>query len=80
MVILPEEQMPPHLREDYDAAQDLALDTSRIRTELGYTEPTPPEEAVLQAVAWERANPNAKFDPADFDYKAEDAALLSTTS
>jgi nucleoside-diphosphate-sugar epimerase len=74
-VFLPEESMPQHLREDYDTTQDLALDSTRIRHELGYGEQKSPEEAMRRTVEWERANPQAKFDPAEYDYAAEDAAL-----
>jgi nucleoside-diphosphate-sugar epimerase len=77
LVVLPEAQMPAHLQEDYDTAQDLELDTSRIREELGYTEPTSLEEAMRQSVAWERSHPPQKIDPAGFDYAAEDAVLAT---
>src|SRR3990172_3297868 len=77
IVILPDEHLPPHLRHDYDISQDWSLDSSRIRRELGYTEPTPPDEAMRRSVAWERANPPKDFDPTEFDYTAEDAALAA---
>jgi hypothetical protein len=44
---------------------------------LGYTEPTLLDEAMRRSVAWERANPPDEFDPAKFDYAAEDAALAA---
>jgi len=75
IVTLPEEHMPLHLKSDYDTSQHWSLDSSRIRTELGYTEPTPPDEAMRRAVAWERANPPKDFDQSKFDYAAEDEAL-----
>ena len=77
MVPVPEEALPAHLREDYDATQDLALDSSRIRRELGYTELCTPEEAMHQTVAWERANPQTKFEASEFDYAAEDAVAAA---
>jgi nucleoside-diphosphate-sugar epimerase len=76
-VVLPEDRMPEHLRTDYDFSQDWSLDSSRIRAELGYAEPTLLEEALQRSVAWERAHPPASFDPALFDYAAEDAALAA---
>ena len=74
IITLPAEQMPVHLRADYDFSQGWALDSSRIRAELGYEEIVPPEEAMRRTVEWERANPPAQVDPAQFDYAAEDAA------
>lgn len=77
LVVLPEEKLPAHLREEYDTSQDLALDSTRIREELGYVEQSTPDEAMRQTVTWERANPQTKFEPAEFDYAAEDAALAA---
>jgi nucleoside-diphosphate-sugar epimerase len=75
IVTLPNDQLPPALQHDYDPAQDLALDSTRIRQELGYGETMPPEEALQRTVAWERANPPPQIDPAQFDYAAEDEVL-----
>lgn len=77
IVVVPEEKLPASLQEDYDASQHLSLDTSRIREELGYKEPTSLEAAMQRALAWERANPPANMDPAQFDYAAEDAVLAA---
>ncbi len=77
IVTLPDEQLPPHLKHNYDTSQDWSLDSSRIRQELGYSEPTLPDEAMGRSVAWERANPPQEFDPGEFDYAAEDAALAA---
>lgn len=49
---VPDEQVddqPP-----FDWAYSLALDTRRIRSELGFAEPVPQEEALKRTVAWER--------------------------
>ena len=58
-----------------DTRQDVIVDTSRIRAELGYREVTPLATTYARTVAWERANPVEHDDPAAFDYAAEDAAL-----
>jgi nucleoside-diphosphate-sugar epimerase len=58
-----------------DFTQDLVTDTNRLRVELGYAESVPRAEALRRAVAWERSHPPREFDPADFDYPAEDAVL-----
>lgn len=76
-VIVPDEQMPDHLRAPYNLEHHLAGDTSRIRCELDYTEPVSHNEALLQTVAWQRANPPAQVDAGAFDYAAEDALLES---
>lgn len=74
VVALPDEQLPPHLAENLDFSQDWTVDTTRIRTELGYAEPVARDDAVRRAIQWEREHPPA-FDPAKFDYAAEDASL-----
>jgi nucleoside-diphosphate-sugar epimerase len=74
IVTLHDEHLPPHLKHDYDTSQHWSLDSSRIRRELGYGEPTPPEEAMRRTVAWERANPPGDFNESEFDYAAEDKA------
>lgn len=77
IVTLPRARLPKHLVPDINTAQDLTTDSSRIRAELGYREPIALDEAMRRAVAWERANPPATIDAAQFDYAAEDAALAS---
>lgn len=74
IVTLPRERTPKHLIPPFRAEQHWTADSSRIRAELGYQETIPREERLLRTVAWERAHPPA-FDPAAFDYEAEDRAL-----
>ena len=77
VVIVPDERLPEALRPGMDCAQDWSIDSGRIRAELGYTEPTPPDEAMARSVAWERANPApVPADAADRD-AAEDQVLAS---
>src|SRR5678810_426529 len=52
VVVLADDRMPAHLRMPLDLAQDLAVDSARIRAELGYVEPTDPDEAMRRTVAW----------------------------
>jgi len=77
VVVVPRDRLPVSLRWWGEAAmeQEWAVDTTRIRTELGYVECVPRDEALRRTVAWERANPPADFPPALFDYAAEDAVL-----
>ncbi|MDH4157726.1 MAG: NAD-dependent epimerase/dehydratase family protein [candidate division Zixibacteria bacterium] len=75
VLTVPDNRLPAHLAHDVDAAQHLTADTSRVRRDLGYSEPVDDDEALLRAVAWERAHPPAKIDPKLFDYTVEDALL-----
>ena len=56
-------------------AQDLVLDSTKIRKELGYSETVPMEEAIDMAAVWELDNYPEKYDEGMFDYKAEDEVL-----
>jgi nucleoside-diphosphate-sugar epimerase len=80
VVVVLRDRLPISLRWWGDAAmeQEWAVDTSRLRAELGYAEVVPHDEALRRTVAWERANPPADFPPALFDYAAEDAVLAGT--
>lgn len=75
VVTLPAGRLAAQASLPGNLAQDLVMDTTRLREELGYVEPVPIEEALRRTIAWQRANPPAQFDPARFDYAAEDAAL-----
>jgi nucleoside-diphosphate-sugar epimerase len=76
IAIRSDDLQPPHLQEQYDWAHDLYADTSRMRSELGFSERIPQAEALRQTVAWERAHPPSQMDQKRFDYAAEDATLL----
>ena len=61
----------------YHFAQDLVMDSRRIREELGFTEPVIRVEALRRTIAWERANPPDQSTGVGLlDYAAEDAALV----
>jgi nucleoside-diphosphate-sugar epimerase len=77
LILLPNERLPQSLQHHYDTRQDWSLDSSRIRSELGYIEPTPPDVAMQRTIEWERSNPPKEIDKAEFDYSAEDAARVS---
>ena len=74
-LVLPDESAPAHLRTPGDLRQHWVVDTTRIRSELGYAEPVSREESIRRTVAWERANPPS-MELTRFDYAAEDAAAL----
>ena len=73
-VVLPPDEMPSHLRMPGNFTQHWSVDATRIRSELGYTDPVGLDTAIAQTVAWERANPPAQ-PLAAMDYDAEDAAI-----
>jgi len=75
-ITLPKEQTPKHLWLPGNTAQHMVVTSDRIRRELGYKEPIPTAESIRRTVAWEQQNPPAHVDPQQFDYDAEDAALL----
>jgi nucleoside-diphosphate-sugar epimerase len=76
IVTLPSERVPEKLRwKGLDPAQDIVVDTSRIRQELGYGEHIDQAEAFRRTIAWERDHFPEKIDPEWFDYAAEDKAL-----
>jgi len=73
-VILAPDEMPAHLRMPGNFEQHWSVDATRIRSELGYAEPVALDDAILQTIEWERANPPT-LPLAPVDYAAEDAAL-----
>ena len=75
VIIVPRTQAPPHLILPYNFEQHLFMDSARIRSELGYTESVPVDEALRRTTEWEQANPPRQINPAQFDYLAEDEAI-----
>jgi nucleoside-diphosphate-sugar epimerase len=73
LVQVPAEHLPPSLRVPGNFEQQLSADSSRIRRELGYTEPVPRAKAIRETVKWERANPPTPIPALDYD--AEDHVL-----
>lgn len=76
IMVLPPEAMPDHLKSDGNMAQHWAVDSYRIRQELGYHEIVSREDALRTTIEWERNNPPPDtFAIYPFDYPAEDAAV-----
>lgn len=75
IVFVPRGRLPEPLSWGINAEQDIVVDTSLIRKDLGYQERVDLEEALRRTVAWERLNP-PEIDPEAFDYLAEDAFLI----
>jgi nucleoside-diphosphate-sugar epimerase len=72
---VPAELTPARLKVPYNSAQHWTMSSARIREELGFAEAVSPDVAIARTIDWERANPPAQVDPAQFDYAAEDAAF-----
>ncbi len=68
-------ELPESLQHHMDMRQDWSVDSRRIRTELGYEEIVPLEEALRRTVAWEREHPPEEVDVKKFDYEAEDEVV-----
>jgi len=75
IITVPEEHLPTHLRSNIVTSQQMLIDTTRIREELGYHPLVSQGEALKQTVMWERANPPDEIDMSDFDYEAEDTIV-----
>lgn len=75
VLVLEKSDMPEHLADDAPYENHLVSDSSRIRRELGFEERVGRDEALRRTVEWERENPPAEINQAQFDYAAEDAAV-----
>jgi nucleoside-diphosphate-sugar epimerase len=75
VLVVPEDELPPHLQASFDWRHHISGDTTKIRRELGYQERVPRETAMAQTVAWERSHPPTEIDAQQFDYQSEDAAI-----
>jgi len=75
VIIVPKDRVRPWMEPGINTDQHWAVDTTRIRKELGYQEIVPQAEALRRTVDWEQANPPAEIDPKHFDYATEDAFL-----
>lgn len=78
IVIQPAEHVPEKLRWGINTVQDVVVDTSRIRKELGYRERIDLAESFKRTITWERDHFPTKIDPERFDYALEDSALAES--
>lgn len=74
IVAIPDGKLPEHLKFKVDFRQDWDVDSSKIRSLLGYTELIDTPTAVRKTIEWERQNP-PKVESTPFDYDAEDLVL-----
>ena len=75
VVVVDEPCPPPNLPRQLNLEQPLDMDTTKIRHDLGYHETMSRAEALERTVLWDREYPPKDIDPAQFDYRAEDAIL-----
>jgi nucleoside-diphosphate-sugar epimerase len=78
VVTVPSDDLPEPMRPGVGLAQELILDSTRIRNELGFTEPVATEVGVQRAVEWMLGHPPRSDEPMgrlELDYRAEDAVL-----
>lgn len=75
IITAPKSLVPENLIQP-NSEHHLVMDSTRIRSELGYTELKDLKSALTRTIEWERAHPPENLDPRHFDYAAEDAALL----
>jgi nucleoside-diphosphate-sugar epimerase len=76
-VVLPEDRAPKHLVSPANTAQHWEMDSSRIRSELGYREPVSIDEGIRRTVEWSLANLPEAFPMYPLDYAAEDEAAAN---
>jgi nucleoside-diphosphate-sugar epimerase len=74
-VVVTRERTPKHLQFPGNLAQQGDASSARIRSELGFEDPVPVEQAIRQTTEWERAHPPKNLPAQMFDYEAEDAAV-----
>ena len=74
-VVLAKDRMPKHLVMPGNTAQHWTVDSSRIRTELGYRERISTEEGIARTVGSDMKNLPESFPLYPIDYLSEDGAL-----
>ena len=81
IVIIPTTQMPASWEFKANLNQHWITDSSRLRTELGYTEIVDRDEALRKTISWERKHPPEEFSAVEksklLDYTTEDTVLAS---
>lgn len=75
VLAVPKDDLPEHLKSLTGYEHDLAVDTTRIRKELGYKERFSREEGLRKTIEWEQANPPTEIDAQQFDYASEDLTI-----
>ena len=74
VIEVPGDSLPAALRQDLDFRQHWVVDSTKVRAELGYSEPTTPDAALAATVEWELAHPLQQLQ---MDYESEDRVVAS---
>jgi nucleoside-diphosphate-sugar epimerase len=75
VIVVPDAELPSHrLRNSIDWSQSLVMDSSRIRSELGYRERVGQVEGLRRTVAWLEQHLSDIVVPAD-QYEEEDRVI-----
>jgi nucleoside-diphosphate-sugar epimerase len=77
--VIPDERLPTALRHPFDFRQHLEMDTTAIRSELGFREAVAETDGLSRTVEWELRT-LAEVPELRLDYSAEDRALAALGS
>jgi nucleoside-diphosphate-sugar epimerase len=75
IVVVDEPCPAPNLPRSMNLDQNLDMDTTKIRRQLGFRETMPRRQALERTVQWDRDHALEHTDAAQFDYAAEDVIL-----
>jgi nucleoside-diphosphate-sugar epimerase len=70
ILLVPTAELPETMRSGVDLGQELVMDASRMRRELGFSPPVALHEGLLRTIEWERGSARGSSE-----YTAEDAVL-----
>ncbi len=73
VVALPNENLPPHIVPKGNFDQNLELDSSKIRSEIGYKEVVDYYDGLYEAIEWYQKNLPERYRESKFNYQSEDA-------
>ncbi len=80
ILVFPRPELPQDLKTEMYWQYHLDIDTSRIRSELGYREKIDREEALRRTIDWEVRNPPQQNGKHRIDYSVEDRLISTSTS
>lgn len=80
IIALPGGEYPDLVESDFNPAQDLSMDSERIRAELTYAETTDTDNAMKATIAWESVHQPADGTDGSIDYAVEDRILTQLQS
>lgn len=75
IITIEDDQMPDHLKEDFDWSQDLTINTDAIGDYLGYTDIVDIEEALAKTIEWQIKNPPPGKKNESIEYEIEDQLI-----